>query len=239
MKQAAKDKASITRKMNQAAGAKPPLPGQHPHREQVLRAEYTAFLKPADFAEMIWVLDMACCQAAIEFFDAQIVGVRMRHMKQAHKNLTNRDFYAPQLLHGARKDPETLMVEVQLDIYAEQNFAPKWSETLLGNAAFGSLLGATNRQEIEEIRLLQAARHVRRTHQQAYQQRQGAVHTRTRQERRIRSRSHGRCDRRAFRLFAIWPCRRAANFERRTHQRCFCAHVRYASQRYRPNRTVG
>lgn len=159
MDQAAKDKAAITRKMNQAAGGKPPLPGQNRDREQVLRAEYSAHLKPADFAEIIWVIDMARCQAAIEFLDAQIVGVRLRHIKEAYKKLRGSDFGNSMRRVGEEQDEAALLEGVRLDIYAEQNFAPRGDQRLLGDATFASLLGTTNRGEIEEVRLLQQGRH--------------------------------------------------------------------------------
>lgn len=158
MQKAAKDKAAITKKMNLIAGARLPLPGHNHHREQVLRTEFAAFLKPADLAEIIWIIDMARCQAAIEVLSAQLAGVRMRQLKDAHEKLTIYKVADPR---GRRSEPDmaALMAQAQLDLYAEQHFAPLDNKSLLDKPGFAELLAAADRKEIEEVRILQQALH--------------------------------------------------------------------------------
>lgn len=159
MQEAAKEKAAVTKKMNLLAGAKLSLPGQNRGREHLLRTEFTAFIKPADFAEMLWIIDMARCQAAIEVLGAQIAAVRMRQVKEAYRKLGANQLNVAMRLPGEEMDMAAFLAVAQLDVYAEQNFTAPWNKTFLADSAFADLLAATDRKEIEELRMLQQSLH--------------------------------------------------------------------------------
>jgi hypothetical protein len=158
--QAAIEKAAMTKKMNVIAGARPPLPGQHHLHENFLRAELTAFLNPADLAEIIWIIDMARCQASIEVLDAQMAGMRLRQVKSAHAARGDWDYNAHFGQQGEDEiDPAVRRERARLDDYASRGFTAPYKKTFLGDDAFGGLLGQSGRSELENIRLLQQIRH--------------------------------------------------------------------------------
>lgn len=158
MKEEAKAKAAITKKMNQLAGVRLPLPGQNCEREAAVRSELVATFKPVDAAEMLWLNDIAYCTATMDVIRAQISGLWMRVVEDAHALVVA----AERPDEFGDVSPATARSQTDRDALAgiaERKFVAPWGSTFLNQPVFASLLARADRRQIETLRLLQAALH--------------------------------------------------------------------------------
>lgn len=143
MNQDAVAKAATTKKMNQLAGVRRPLPGQDPTREANLRAELTTSFKPVGVVEMLWLNDIAYCMASMDVIRAQISGLQMRLVEDAHAHMVANEgldeFLNPHFRTEVPQDRYD-----RLTMLAEHKFKAPCNKSFLADSAFVSLLaGAT------------------------------------------------------------------------------------------------
>jgi hypothetical protein len=151
-------KAAVTKKMNQLAGARLPLPGHNHHREAALRAELTASFQPQGTAEMLWVHDIAYCTAVMEWIAAQIAALQRHHVARActHALAERQPDPVPQLSIEA---PYSQQDRAYFGALADGDFTASYNNTLLDDRMLAVLLGSVNKEEAGLSRMLQQSLH--------------------------------------------------------------------------------
>ena len=152
-------KSVATRKANQLAGARIPLPGHDRLRDARLRAEVAAYWKPQGVVETVWVNDIANCLAVIEVMQALKRGFMLRALRQSLQSQQN---HQPWPLVGEAQETSICSADELETIsqLGEDNFIACDHTSLLDQSCFAMLLGQMPPSDVAHLRRLDEIIHV-------------------------------------------------------------------------------